>query len=216
MLSKLLYKEFKLALHPAAVLFLLLSSMMLIPNYPMYVLFFYNTLGIFFICLSGRENHDFAYSLSLPIRKRDAVHARIVFAVILQLAQCVLAVGFMFVRRAIGIGANEAGMDPNVAFFGLSFIMLAVFNYVFFTGYFSQPDKVGRVFARASIVTFVYIGIAEAFAFAVPFFRDVLDTPDPENMGTKCIILAIGAVIYGFTSYMAYRISAKKFEVLDM
>ena len=75
MLSKLLYKEFKLALHPAAVLFLLLSSMMLIPNYPMYVLFFYNTLGIFFICLSGRENHDFAYSLSLPesdrVRMRD-------------------------------------------------------------------------------------------------------------------------------------------------
>lgn len=216
MLSKLLYKEFKLALHPAAVLFLLLSSMMLIPNYPMYVLFFYNTLGIFFICLSGRENHDFAYSLSLPIRKRDAVCARIVFAVILQLVQCVLAVGFMFVRRALGLGANEAGMDPNVAFFGLSFIMLAVFNYVFFTGYFSQPDKVGRVFARASIVTFVYIGIAEVCTFAVPFFRDVLDTPDPENMGAKCIVLAIGAAIYGLTSYMVYRISAKKFEALDM
>ena len=216
MLSKLLYKEFKLALHPAAVLFLLLSSMMLIPNYPMYVLFFYNTLGIFFICLSGRENHDFAYSLSLPIRKRDAVCARIVFAVILQLAQCVLAVGFMFVRRALGLGANEAGMDPNVAFFGLSFIMLAVFNYVFFTGYFSRPDQVGRVFARASIVTFVYIGIAEACTFAVPFFRDVLDTPDPENMGVKFIVLAIGAVIYGLTSYVVYRISAKKFEALDM
>lgn len=216
MLSKLLYKEFKLALHPASVLFLLLSSMMLIPNYPMYVLFFYNTLGIFFICLSGRENHDFAYSLSLPIRKRDAVRARIVFAVILQLAQCVLAVGFMFIRRAIDIGANEAGMDPNVAFFGLSFVMLAVFNYVFFTSYFSRPDKVGRVFARASIVTFIYIGIAEACAFAVPFFRDVLDTPDPENMGTKCIILAIGAVIYELTSYVVYRISAKKFEALDM
>ena len=202
MLSKLLYKEFKLALHPAAVLFLLLSSMMLIPNYPMYVLFFYNTLGIFFICL--------------PIRKRDAVRARIVFAVILQLAQCVLAVGFMFARRALGLGANEAGMDPNVAFFGLSFIMLAVFNYVFFTGYFSRPDKVGRVFARASIVTFVYIGIAEACTFAVPFFRDVLDTPDPENMGVKFIVLAIGAAIYGLTSYVVYRISAKKFEALDM
>ena len=73
MLSKLLYKEFKLALHPAAVLFLLLSSMMLIPNYPMYVLFFYNTLGIFFICLSGRENHDLAYSLSLPTRRPTGI-----------------------------------------------------------------------------------------------------------------------------------------------
>ena len=122
----------------------------------------------------------------------------------------------MFARRALGLGANEAGMDPNVAFFGLSFIMLTVFNYVFFTGYFSQPDKVGRVFARSSIVTFVYIGIAEACAFAVPFFRDVLDTPDPENMGVKFIVLAIGAAIYGLTSYVVYRISAKKFEALDM
>ena len=216
MLSKLLYKEFKLALHPAAVLFLLLSSMMLIPNYPMYVLFFYNTLGIFFICLSGRENHDFAYSLSLPIRKRDAVRARIVFAVILQHAKCVFAERFMFARRAQRLGANEAGMDPNDAFYAHSFIMIAVFNYVFFTGYFSRPDKVGRVFARASIVTFIYIGIAEACTFAVPFFRDVLDTPDPENMGVKIIILAIGAVIYGLTSYVVYRISAKKFEALDM
>ena len=51
MLSKLLYKEFKLALHPASVLFLLLSSMMLIPNYPMYVLFFYNTLGYAIVLL---------------------------------------------------------------------------------------------------------------------------------------------------------------------
>ena len=113
MLSKLLYKEFKLALHPASVLFLLLSSMMLIPNYPMYVLFFYNTLGIFFICLSGRENHDFAYSLSLPIRKRDAVRARIVFAVILQLAQCVLAVGFMFVRRTPLQKRQRGGFRPR-------------------------------------------------------------------------------------------------------
>ena len=93
MLSKLLYKEFKLALHPAAVLFLLLSSMMLIPNYPMYVLFFYNTLGIFFICLSGRENHDFAYSLSLPIRKRDAVRAHCVRRYI---AACAVRIGGWF------------------------------------------------------------------------------------------------------------------------
>ena len=91
MLSKLLYKEFKLALHPAAVLFLLLSSMMLIPNYPMYVLFFYNTLGIFFICLSGRENHDFAYSLSLPIRKRARAHC-----VRRYIAACAVRIGGWF------------------------------------------------------------------------------------------------------------------------
>lgn len=216
MLTKLLYKEFSLALHPAAVLFLLLGAMILIPNYPMYVLFFYNTLGIFFICLSGRENRDIAYSLSLPVKKRDVVLSRIVFAVILQLAQCALAACFLLIRRAAGIGANGAGMDPNAAFFGLSLIMLAVFNYCFFTGYFSRPDKVGRVFARASIATFIYICIAEACAFAVPFFRDVLDTPYPESMGAKCVVLIIGAAIYALVTYAAYRISASRFEALDM
>lgn len=39
-MKALLYKEFTLSMHPAAVLFLGLSAMLLIPNYPYYVVFF--------------------------------------------------------------------------------------------------------------------------------------------------------------------------------
>lgn len=68
-MKNMLYKEFKLAMHPTSVIFLSLSAMMLIPNYPYYMTFFYTTLAIFFIYLSGRENHDIFYTMTLPYEK---------------------------------------------------------------------------------------------------------------------------------------------------
>lgn len=216
MLKKLLYKEFALALHPAAVIFLLLSAMLLIPNYPMYVVFFYNMLGIYFICLSGRENHDFVYTLSLPVSKSQVVTARILFAVLLQMIQVLLAAVFALLRNALGIGQNAAGMDVNAAFFSLSLILLALFNLIFFTGYFSSPDKVGRIFIRVSIVTFLYIAIVEVCSFTVPFFRDKLDTPSPLFMAEKLIVLGIGIIFYIALTYISLRVSRARFERLDM
>ena len=54
----LLRKELRLAVHPTSWIFLGLSLMLLIPSYPYYVAFFYTGLGIFFTCLSARENQD--------------------------------------------------------------------------------------------------------------------------------------------------------------
>ncbi len=63
-MKNLLYKEFRLASHPAAFLFLGLAAMMMIPNYPLTVTFFYPCLGAFFICLNGRENRDVCWYIS--------------------------------------------------------------------------------------------------------------------------------------------------------
>ena len=48
-MKNLMRKELLLAMHPASMLFLLLSAMLLIPNYPYYVICFYTCLGTFFI-----------------------------------------------------------------------------------------------------------------------------------------------------------------------
>ncbi|MEG2624491.1 MAG: ABC-2 transporter permease, partial [Clostridia bacterium] len=93
-MKNLFYKECRLAAHPTSILFLLLSAMLLIPNYPYLVVFFYTSLAIFFVCLAGRENHDIFYTLSLPVAKRDIVRARFAFSVVLQLAQILIAVPF--------------------------------------------------------------------------------------------------------------------------
>ena len=83
-MKHMLNKELRLALHPTVPLFWLLGAMLLIPNYPYYVIFFYTLLGIFFVCLSGRENNDIAYTLTLPVRKRDVVAARMGLAVLIE------------------------------------------------------------------------------------------------------------------------------------
>ena len=84
-MKQLLKKEFSLAVHPTSWLFLGLSAMVLIPNYPYYVIFFYTGLGVFFTCLNGRENQDVLFSLLLPVSRKQVVAARITTVVLLEL-----------------------------------------------------------------------------------------------------------------------------------
>ena len=215
-MKQLLYKELRLALHPAAIAFLALAPMMLIPNYPLYVVFFYTSLGLFFICLTGRENHDIAYTMSLPVAKRDLVHARILLAVLLEGAQTLLALPFAVLRQSLSIGTNLVGIDANAAFFGSSLLMLGLFNYVFFTSYYRAPDKVGRAFILGSIAEGVYMLIAETLVHVLPFARDVLDTPASEGTAAKLAVLAIGAAAFAVLTMLAGRRAVSSFETLDL
>lgn len=212
----LLKKEIFLSMHQTAPLFLLLSAMLLIPNYPYYVVFFYTGLAIFFTCLTGRENNDVFYTTSLPIPKTHVVKARFLFVISLQLKQVIIAIPFAVIRQQYIIGGNLAGMDANIALFGISFVMLGVFNLVFLPLYYKDLKKVGGAFVKASIAVFVFILLAEAAVQVVPFFRDVLDTPDNLFLTEKLTVLAIGIVIYIAASLTAYKISVKRFLASDL
>lgn len=215
-MKNLLSKELRLCLHPAAALFLLLSAMLLIPSYPYYVAFFYNGLGAFFICLTGRENNDIPYTLLLPVKKRDLVKARIGFIVLLELAQLLLAVPFAVIRQRLPVGPNPVGMDANIALFGFSFVLLGLFNEVFFRSYYRNVNKVGASFLRASIAEFLLIAVLETCDHAVPWMRDRLDTPDPQFLTEKLIVLAAGILLFCLMTYLSYRKAARDFEAFDL
>lgn len=212
----LIKKEFRLAMHPTVPVFWLLSAMLMIPNYPYYVAFFYTTLGIFFVCLTGRENRDIQYSMMLPVSRRDIVRARLAFACIIECVQVLLAIPFAILRARLIPAPNEAGMDANIALFGLSLIMLGLFNIIFFTRYYTAPDKVGGAFVRGSIAVLIYVALAETAAHAVPFVRDRLDTPDPLFINEKLCVLAIGIVAFAALTLGAYKICVRRFEKLDI
>lgn len=215
-MKNLLWKELRLAIHPTTFIFWALSAMLLIPNYPYYVVFFYTALGLFFICLTGRENHDIEYSMMLPIRKRDLVHARIAFAVCIEAVQLIIAIPFAVLRSHMPDPRNLAGMDANIALFGITLILLGLFNHLFFTRYYRAPEKVGRVFAFSSICTFVFILIAEASVQIVPFCKEKLDTPDPLFLTEKLCVLGIGAAAFALLTWDACRRAARSFETLDL
>ena len=215
-MKQLLYKEFRLASHPAAILFLALSTMMLIPNYPLTVTFFYPCLGAFFICLNSRENRDLAYTLLLPVKKRDLVRARVLMVAVLQLCQLVLCVPFFFLRSLSPPVGNVVGLDANLALLGFGLVEFGIFNLVFFPWHYRDLAKVGVPFLVGSIAVFVWVGISEAAAHTVPFVRDRLDTPLFAFLPEKAAALLIGAALYALLTVLAVRIAERRFERLDV
>lgn len=216
MTGKLILKELKLALHPTAYIFMALSAMLLIPNYPYYVVFFYTGLAVFFTCLSGRENNDIYYTLLLPVPKSAAVKARFISVSMMEGAQLLIAAVFAVLRNKILAAGNDAGMDANIALFGLSLVFYGIFNLVFFTKYYKDVNKVGSAFVWASAAVFLYIAAAEVCCHTVPFFIAKLDTPDPQFLKEKLIVLAAGAAVYALMTALAYKKSVKSFERQDI
>lgn len=216
-LNKLFYKELRLVTHPTSIMFFGLAALMLIPNYPYYVTFFYTALGVFFCCLSGRENNDIFYTAMLPVAKGDIVRARFLFACTLELVQFALAVPFALIRQSFSaVPPNQVGIEANIAFFGLAFVMMGLFNLVFFTRYYKNPDNVGKCFAVASVVMFVYMTVMEALVHAVPFMRDCIDTTDAYFVKEKLVFLFAGAAVYALLTFAAMKISVKSFQKLDL
>lgn len=216
-MKTLLNKELRLALHPTNLIFLGLAAMVLIPNYPYMVLFFYASLGVFFLCLSGRENHDIFYTVMLPVRKSDAVRARIMFACLIELAQAAITIPLAVFRNSWPESMmNQAGIEANLAFFGASSFMLGLFNFVFFTSYYKNPDKVGRAFVKGSIAEFLVVAVVEGSVAAVPSLHKIFDTYDPVNLMPKVIVLVCGLVLYVLLNIAACRKSMKSFEKLDL
>ena len=215
-MKHLLYKELTLSLHPTAPLFLLLSAMLIIPNYPYYVVFFYTGLAVFFTCLNGRESHDVAYSVRLPVAKRDIVRARFAFVVLLEAAQLLCAVPFALLRQSMPVPRNQVGMGANLTLFGLSLVLLGLFNLIFFTIYYRDVNQVGKAFGWATVGVSLYMVVAETADHAVPYIRNTLDTNEPLFLAPKLAVLAGGLLIYALCTAVAYRRSVRSFEALDL
>lgn len=209
----LIKKDFRLAMHPTVPLMLLTSAMVVIPNYPYLVSFFYVTMGLFFTCLLGRENRDIAFSLGLPVAKRDIVTARISFAAIIEIMSLALT-GILV--TVMPYHANAAGIDPNLALIGWGALTYGVFNLVFFIMYYSDVTRVGSSFAVASAVLFLIVACDVTTTYAVPFFRDVLDTPDPDHILQKAMFTGAGILFYIISFFVTRSVSIKKFEALDL
>lgn len=215
-MKNLIKKEFALAMHPTAPLFLALSSMLIIPNYPYLVVFFYTGLSIFFTCLSGRENNDVFYSMTLPVSKKQIVGARFIYVLILELLQVIVAVPFSILRQKMPVAPNAVGMDAGISLIALAFLTLAVFNLTFLGSYYNDVKKVGVSFIKGSVSVFLFIAAAEVLTHVLPFFRDKLDTPDTMFLGKKFIFLAACAAVYALVTFLTYRRAVRNFEKQDI
>ena len=216
MAAKLLKKELKLCLHPAAVIMLGMALLILIPGYPYPVSFFYTMLGLFFVAQGARENGDVTFTMTLPVEKRSVVDGRFLLTLVLELCS-LAAVGIMVaLRQAVITVPNPAGMDANIVILGEGLFLFGVFNLIFYPAHFRDVSRVGAPFLAGSAAVFLLITADVVLTYALPFWRDVLDTPDPQNMGAKLGFDLLCLGLFAGMTLLSLCLSRKRFEKQDI
>lgn len=214
-MKTLLYKQLRLACHPMTPVFCLSGIMLLIPNYPYSVAFFYVTLGLFFTFLNMREQKDIYYSALLPLRKRDTVRAAVAFTVLVELLSVVITALFCLLSAKLQPGKDNAvGMDANLMLLGAGFVLYGVFNLVFFVCLYRSGYKVGAAYLKANLALWPMMLLAEA----LPHFPSLvwLNRVDVRANLRQIPILLFGIAVFAVLTMLAYRRSARLYERVDL
>ena len=194
MLSNLLYKELRLAAHPNLYVFTLLGALVIVPSYPYGMVFLFGCLGPYISFLYGRETNDIYYTALLPVKKRDTVKAKCMLLFLSQMAQLIISLPVAFLRHRFWPGNNPAGIEVNLAFYGVGLMVYAIFNLIFLPGFFQTAYKVGKPFLLAIVPATILVAAME-IAVHLPGFA-WLDSLNPGDMLRQAPILLLGILLY--------------------
>ena len=210
----LLYKEMRLVAHPTSIVFAFLGCLVLVPSYPYSVVFMFGCLAPYITFVNARETNDVWYTAVLPITKRESVLGKCLLVVSLQLFQLLFSVPFAILRDAMNMANNPVGLDATVAWYGFGFFLYAVFDLLFLTAFYKSGYKAGKAFILAAIPMVILMAAIEAAAHIPALVW--MDSRQPEHLLMQLPILLIGIASYGALVPFAYRISAKRFEKVDL
>ena len=223
-MKALLYKEFKLAMHPICYLFIALFPLMiLIPSYPLAIGFIYvlSCYPILFLGANkGQQSNDLLYSTLLPVRKKDIVLARMVTVAIMQFA--FIAIMSALYPLAVLInknipGASNPGLTLNgyVSILGIAIVGYAIADLVFFPIYYKHGKSIVMSTLLMILGFVVYLGIFTIGLPYVPGLEGYKKFLCDSGIGYQFIVLGGTLVIYAALHIVVYIISAKRLEKVD-
>lgn len=219
-MKNFLNKEIQLCLAPINYIYMCFAAMTIIPAYPKYVPLFFFCVSILHIFNNSMLNKDLEYSMILPITKKDIVKSRCCLIAAYEIVCLIITIPFSLLFNLIMPSGNVAGIEGNVAFYGLALIILSLFNFVFFTSFYKKAYKPGIPFIKAAVVFwiayfFLEFPIWTKDVFNIEYFQS-LDKVDSESLLLQLPILICGLIIYFATWFITYKISAKRFEKVDL
>ena len=210
----LLHKELRLAAHPNLFIFTLLGALVIVPAYPYGMVFLFGCLGPFVTFTYGRETNDLYFTALLPVSKADVVKSKLLMVVLAQMAQVLISIPFAFLRVGLLPEGNPAGIEANLAYYGFGFMIYAVFNFIFLTEFFRTAYIPGIAFLWAMIPAVIGVLAMEGLIH-VPSLA-WLDSVAPQDLRRQLPILLVGMLIYAAAMPAAYRVSATRFEKVDL
>ncbi|MCR4660410.1 MAG: ABC-2 transporter permease [Clostridia bacterium] len=227
-MKALLYKEFKLAMHPICYIFIaLFPFLILIPSYPIAIGFIYvlSCYPILFLGANkGQQSNDLLYSTLLPVRKKDIVLARIITVAIMQFAYILLVSCLSPLARVVHSNIIASGgtvsipglnMDGFVSILAIAIIGFSIADIIFFPIYY----KKGKSIVMSTLLTIIgFIVYLAVFTIIIPSINGAEAYKDflcNRGLGVQFILLAAALVVYFVLHFITFKISAKRLEKVD-
>ena len=225
-MKALIYKEFKLSMHPICYIFIFLFPfMILIPSYPLAVGFIYilSCYPVLFLGANkGQQSNDLLFSTLLPVRKKDIVMARIITVAIMQfmfiaMMSCLYPLAYFINQNIPNAETVGMGLEGYVTVLAIVLVGYSIADLIFFPIYY----KHGKSIVMSTLFTIlgfvVYLGIFTIGFPYIPgcdvFYRDFLG--NPSRLWIQFIALGIGLGIYILLHWVVYKVSAKRLEQVD-
>lgn len=209
---KLVYKDFKIAVHPTAIVyFVLAGAMFFIPNYPRYIGPLYMFIAVFIMFSADLQYKDREFCGILPVSKADCVKARMITVTILEIGVILVSAvcayfGNMVFDSTPELSENLAGMESNLTIFAAVLVGYAFSNLIIVTaGYKKSQVRAKDLFA---ILAYMAVcGIAEGLASVIEFLGQ--DTMEAIIKQIPILIAAIG--FYVVLNMITCKIAIKDF-----
>ena len=216
MIFNLIYKDFKLSIHPFFLLLpLLTGALMLIPGWLyLFVFMYFSFITVPNILANYKTNNDLMLSTLMPVVRKDIVLSRILSMIILEFLHILVAIFFAYMNFKLYDNTWFIFILPNMAYFGIAFIMYGIFNVVLFPLYFRTGYYYGFATSVAVFFMVAFSGVVEYLAlkneWVHEFFRG------SHGMIWHLGLLIIGILLFILLNVVAYIISKKRFEKADL
>lgn len=228
-MKNLLYKEWKLNIHPMSIVFAFIGALILIvPGVTSIMGFVYVTLSYTFLFVGGTkgvDNNDLYYTAALPIRRVDIVKARTLSLMSLQLINILMCIPFAILQSYIArtmIESGEAidpimggGIAPNLTLFGMALIYFTFMDGMFLPWYYKTTNKIMVPYFVSTLVSIIFfVVISVLIPNLVPGFTDVLGGWN--NIPIQIVFLIISVIIYIGGHFLIVKWSQKNFKKVDI
>ena len=230
-MKALLYKEFKLAMHPICYVFIAMFPLMiLIPSYPIAVGFIYvlTCYPVLFLGANkGQQSNDLLYSTLLPIRKKDIVKARIMTVFIMHLAFIAITSALYPVALMINNGITESalaedpmanpitnaglGLNSYVLILAIVLVGFALADLIFFPIYYKNGKSIVMSTLLMILGFVIYLGV---FTIGLPYIPGC-EWINKLPLYIQFIALGVSLILYAVLHLAVYKISAKRLERVD-
>ncbi|MGG1638373.1 ABC-2 transporter permease [Paenibacillus sp. FSL K6-3182] len=214
----LLMKELKLGVSPFFYIMpFLTGALMLIPSWLYFlVILYFCFLTIPNMFAGYKSQNDLIFTNMLPVTKKDIVKAKVYVIVILELMHIIVAMIYGLITIRLYPNLTYFFFKPSFGFWGLCFVMIAIFNIILISMYYKTAYKYGAATIVSITAAILFAGGAEWLGIQNSFVYDLFKGNGTDQLGIHLSILFSGIVIFAIFTIIAYHIAIKRFQKVEI